>query len=260
MGVTWMKMGAESTALAKADALAQEMRKNQQGKLFRYWMAVGEEGRATFVDGVLTNEGYLEPPRYYEHQLFLNGSWQNWFVCPQMTAPHLGETCPVCLSKDTPSLVSVFTVIDHREFISKKDPTKKYKDTLKLFVAKSSTMEMLQKIASKKGGLAGCTFDISRIGDKSPPVGSMFDFVEKQELDVLQQKYTREEVDPKTNAKMIKSIFVPADYEKEIEFLSAEELMKLGLGAGLSAPKVSGYTPPGVSSNANVGTDYSSQL
>lgn len=256
MALKWLSTGAESTALAKKEALSQEMKREQKGKLFRFWVSKGEECRITFIDGALNAEGFLEPPRFYEHNLMLQGKWGNTFVCPQLTAPHLGESCPICAGGDTPSLVSLFTIIDHRQFKSK-DGTKVYKDTRKLFVAKTQSMEMLQKIAVKRGGLAGCMFDVSRMGDLAPAIGSMFDFVEKHPIEELQAMYMEEVTDPKTNAKSKQTYFVPANYDEEIPFMTGEQLTKMGLGA----PKVSGYTPPGVNTSQSTDkTDYSSQL
>ena len=90
----------------------------------------------------------------------------------------------------------------------------------KLFIAKRQTMQLLTKIALKREGLAGCTFDVSRIGDKSAGVGSQFDFVEKHEdYESIASKYglKLEEVQP-------------AVYETEIRYLTPEELIALGLG------------------------------
>lgn len=261
MAVSWLKQGAASAEAAKQAEVQAEIRKEEQNKMFRFFVKEGAETMVTFIDGALDpKEGVLVPPRYYEHNLFLNNKWGNFFVCPQETAPHLGEGCPICAGKSPPpSLVSLFTVIDHGEYQSKKDTSKVYKDTRKLFVAKAGTMEILQKIAAKRGGLAGATFDISRTGEKSPSVGTMFDFVKKTPIADLQKLYVTESVDPKTNIKMKKTYFVPADYEKEIVFRTAEELNKLGFGA----PSVSGYgvttsdTPP---FDGGTPTDYSSQL
>ena len=44
-----------------------------------------------------------------------------------------------------PSLVALFTIIDHRQIQSTKDKTKVYKDTKKLLVAKTQTFELLNK-------------------------------------------------------------------------------------------------------------------
>ena len=229
MAFSFLQKGAASANLAKKAAQEQEARKSEQGKLFRFWLKEGEEARITFVDWDLTPEGYLLPHRYYEHNLFVNGSWNNFYVCPEKTHPELKDKCPICEGQDRPALVALFTIIDHR-VIQSKDKTKTYKDTKKLLVAKSQTFEILNKHAIKRGGLACCTFDVSRVGDKSASVGSMFDFVEKRDLKELQKLYMVERVDPKTNLKMKLTNFTPADYEKEIVYRTGEELRKLGLG------------------------------
>lgn len=230
MAFTFLKTGAASAKMAQRAAAEAEQRKSEQGRMFRFWMKEKEEARITFVDGNLATEGalagYLDPPRYYEHNLFLNGVWNNFFVCPERTSPDAGDKCPICESGDKPALVALFTIIDHRVIQSTKDKTKTYKDTKKLLVAKQQTFELLTKHAIKRGGLAGCTFDASRVGDKSASVGSMFDFVEKKPVTELQKVYMVEKLDPKTNQKVKVTNFTPADYEKEIQYRTGEELGK----------------------------------
>ena len=240
---------------AKAQQEA-EQRQAEKGKLFRFWMKEKEEARITFVDGELATEGalagYPDPPRYYEHNLFLNGSWNNFVVCPEKTDPASGEKCPYCEAGERPSLVALFTVIDHRQGVSK-DKSKTYKDTKKLLVAKPQTYEMLTKHALKRKGLAGCTFDASRVGDKSASVGSMFEFVEKTPIEELKQRYTVERVDPKTNKKVTVTNFTPADYDREIAYKSGEELRK-GIQKDDDVP----FSPPG--DEAGGAADYSKEL
>jgi len=230
MAFTFLKRGAEGAKLAQRAAAEAEQRRLQENKMFRFWMKEKEEARITFIDGELAKEGplqgLLDPPRYYEHNLFLNGSWNNFFVCPEKTSPDSGDKCPICESGDRPSLVALFTILDHRAIQSTKDKTKMYKDTKKLLVAKPQTYEILLKHAIKRGGLAGCTFDASRVGDKSASVGSMFDFVEKNDVKELQKLYMIEKADPKTNVKTKVTNFTPADYEKEIVFKSGDDLRK----------------------------------
>jgi len=229
LAFTFLKTGAASAKLAQKAAAEQEARQQSGNRMFRFWMKEKEEARITFVDGDLAKEGplagYPDPPRYYEHNLFLNGVWNNFFVCPEKTSPDSGEKCPICESGDKPALVALFTVIDHRQ-IQSKDKTKTYKDTKKLLVAKPQTYELLTKHAIKRGGLAGCTFDASRVGDKSASVGSMFDFVEKKDVKELQKLYMVERTDPKTNQKVKVTNFTPADYEKEIQYRTGEQLRK----------------------------------
>ena len=211
--IKWAKSGASAAAELEKHEKEQAIKAAQNRKLWRFWVAEGTEGKITFIDGNLTADNTLDFWLYYEHNLMLNGEWGNTFVCTKEVEP-----CPICAAGDSPSLVGAFTVIDHSEYKSKKGDI--YKDTQKLFVAKQGTLRQLQIIAVKRGGLAGCTFDVMRTGDKSPSVGNMFDFVEKQDIDVLKKKYTK--VDPET--KKTVTIFVPANYEKECAFLSAAEL------------------------------------
>ena len=255
MGISWMKTGAESAKMAQQAEVEQQQQQDQKGKLWRFYLKDKEEARITFIDGEVSHDGHLIPPRYYEHSLELNGKWGNFFVCPEKTMPEAGHKCPICASGNKPSLVALFTIIDHREVKTKKGAI--IKDQKRLLVAKSVTMEMLTKIAVKRGGLAGCTFDVSRMGENSAAVGSMFDFVEKNPLELLQNTF-KVEIEENGQKKMV-TIFTPADYEQEISFKTPEELLSLGLGAS----KAGGYGNYGGQMNpgGNQGTtDYSKSL
>jgi hypothetical protein len=259
MAFKFLKTGAESAKLAQRAAAEAEQRKQEQGKMFRFWMKEKEEARITFIDGDLGPDGVLTPPRYYEHNLFLHGQWGNFFVCPEKTSPELDDKCPICESGDRPALIALFTIIDHRQ-IQSKDKTKVWKDQKKLLVAKTQTFELLNKHAIKRKGLAGCTFDASRVGDMSASVGSMFDFVEKHEIADLQKLYTVEKIDPKTNTKITVTNFTPADYEAEIVFRNGSDLRKLVSSA--SKAEVSDPDIPFKGGGSTPGTpvDYSKDL
>jgi len=150
--------------------------------------------------------------------------------------------------------VALFTIIDHRQ-IQSKDKTKTYKDTKKLLVAKPQTFELLTKHAVKRGGLAGCTFDASRVGDKAASVGSMFDFVEKKDIKELQQIYTIEKTDPATNQKTKQTNFTPATYDKEIHYKTAEQFQQEVNKKPVDTDVP--FSKPGVGAGA---VDYSEQL
>lgn len=86
-----------------------------------------------------------------------------------------------------PSQVAVFSVIDHSSWTSPKG--KVYKDLVKLFVVKRSspTWGILQKQIAKRGGsLRGCRYSVERVGDKSPSVGNVFEFLEVVKGDLPQ--------------------------------------------------------------------------
>jgi hypothetical protein len=155
-------------------------------------------------------------------------------VCPEKTSPEAGYKCPICEAGDRPALVALFTIIDHREYKGKGKDGKEgkvYKDQKRLLVAKPQSMEILQKVAVKRGGLAGCTFDVSRMGDNSAAIGSMFDFVEKNAIEDLQKVFI-EEVE-KDGKKIVQTYFTPIDYGQEIVFRTPEELLKLGVGKSM---------------------------
>lgn len=217
-----MKGVKAKTAMANEEAKA-ELQKQEKGKMWRYWMAPDTERRATFLDGEVDEDGMLDVPMYYEHALKLNGNWEN-FIC---TAEQEGH-CVLCERGDTQSyLVGVMTVCDHtpHKIKSGANAGKEIRNQRKLFVAKKESIKQLAKAAVKRGGLTGCTFDISRGNDKTANVGNQFDFVEKKSLPEIAVAY---ELDPKE--------FVPADYGAELIYRTNEQLIELGLGKAPSGP------------------------
>jgi hypothetical protein len=213
MAVSFLKKGkAAHEQVASADKETEK--KKAAGMVRRFWIPQEAETQITFLDGALDDDGLLETVTYWEHQLRLNGDWRNWYACTQDQEP-----CPICQgSSDTPSLVAAFTVIDHTKWVSKQDNVE-HQHEPRLFICKRETFKRLQKIATKRGGLTGITFDVSRTGDKSPSVGSDFDFVEKRTLSVIKKAYDLKAADAKAY-----------DYEKVIMYRDAEELKKLGFG------------------------------
>lgn len=207
----FIKRGQEAKEIAEKEEAKAELR--AKGKVFRFWLPKDASSTITFLDGDLDPSGLLDIPFIHEHQVNMNGSWDNHFICTQDEEP-----CPICEGGAAPSYVGLFTVIDHSEYVSKKDG-KKHKDNVKLFVAKRDTVKQLQKLAVKRGGLRGCTFDVSRTGDKSPSVGNMFDFTEKVSENALKSTY--------------KEKAIAVNYEEYLtaHYLPAKELRKLGFGS-----------------------------
>lgn len=219
--VKFLKKGKEGEQITKQAEAEVERRREQSGNtVFRYWMPEGAEQRITFLDGELSEAGLLDVPRYWEHNLLINGSWKNWFPCVKDEEP-----CPLCEIKP-PSLVYVFSIIDHREWEDKNGKTHQHER--KLYVCKGDTYKRLSKIAEKRDGLTGATFDVARIGDKSENVGNDFDFVEKLSLKELRKKYDLEKSGETGNNK----VCLPYDYEEVIKYYTGEELRNMGLGSG----------------------------
>jgi len=221
MSLSFMKTGKEAEKLTeRAEAETEQRRAAGGNTIFRYWMPDKAEQQITFLDGELSESGLLDVPRYWEHNLLLNGSWKNWFPCTKDEEP-----CPLCDLKQ-PSLVYALTIIDHREWEDKKGITHQHER--KLYICKGDTYKRLSKIAAKRDGLAGCTFDVSRIGDKAENVGNDFDFVEKLSLKKLAKKYGMEKDGATENNKVCQ----PYDYDEVIKYHSADELREMGLGSG----------------------------
>jgi|PlaIllAssembly_1097288.scaffolds.fasta_scaffold00045_4 hypothetical protein len=215
---SWAKRGKAATAAMEQYEKDADKHFAEKNRMWRFWIPKGESARVTFVDGNLLPDGTLDILTFREHSVQVNGDWEQ-FVCIAESEP-----CPLCEGGDFPSLVGVLTIIDHRTYKGKKGV---YKDTPKLYVAKKNTIKLLQQMATKRDGLAGATFEISRLNDSDPNVGGSFDFEEKGNITALQKQYTRKGKDGKTT-----TVFVPADYEKEIVFLSGKELRAKGFGSG----------------------------
>jgi len=215
---SWYARGkASANAMAKDQQRAKE-RQEQMGKTWRFLLDKGEEARLTFVDGNLTEEGVLDVLTYREHYIHASKSR---YVCTQDVEP-----CPICEQggrEGDAKLVGALTVIDHRVREGEKAT---YKDQRRMFVATRPVLQILQGLAAKRGGLAGCTFDVKRPDEKnSPGCGNIFDFIEHNDPKVLVKKYIGKDKDNKPVA-----LFHPVDYEDEIIYHTAAELRAMGFG------------------------------
>ena len=223
--MTFLKKGKDARKEARA-VDDQRKRQQEENKVFRYYVKRGTERRITFLDGDLDEDGELSMVMYYEHNLYMNGNWRNFFVC----TGNESEPCPICEEGKLPANVAVFTIIDHTEYTDRKGET--HKDQVMLLVAKRQSQQLLEYQAAKRGGLAGVTFDVARMDeDQSPAVGTSFDFVEKNEIEKVLKKYKAEVI----------------DYEDVINYRTPEELRKMGFGkAGKigDEPGVTDDAPP----------------
>ena len=221
---SFLKKGASAkAAMAEAEAAA-DLAQAEQGRLWRFWMPEDTERQITFLDGELDDEGMLDVPMFYEHYIKINGDGNN-FVCLR---DEEGTMCPICEKGDKPYLVGVCTVIDHtpHKVKSGKNAGKIIQNTRKLFVMKRQSIKQLSKLAVKRGGLTGTTWDVSRVGDKSANIGSQFDFVAKRTVEEIMEAYGLSDADQ----------VAPANYDEEIVYRTAEELIELGVGKAQAGP------------------------
>lgn len=212
-GLSFIKKGSEAKkAMEKEEVKAEQKAK---GNIRRFWMPPNGSSRITFLDGDM-KDGMLDIPFFYQHSVFMNGSYNNHFICTNDEEP-----CPICEGGDNSTYVGCLTIINHDEYTSKKDG-KTYKDQIQLYVAKRQTIKQLMKAAAKRGGLSGWTVDVSRSGDKSSAVGDGFDFEEHRTLVQLQKLYGAKD-------KVIK----PYDYNETLAgiYVTAKDLRKMGFGA-----------------------------
>ena len=169
----------------------------------RLWMPKESSKKVIFLDD--------NPFRFYEHQLYLNGSWQNWFTCLKQ-----GETsreCPLCKMDDNPYYVGMYTIVDMSEYFDKKG--NQHKNELRIFAAKIDTMKLLKLKKERMGSLVGCKFEISRVGEKSPSVGNNFEYVEKLTMEQVDELVNKDRGAQKLEVKPFayEEIFAPPSEE-----------------------------------------------
>ena len=121
-----------------------------------------------------------EPLCIWEHQLYLDGNWFNWFTCRKA----MPDGCEVCNGKDKPYYVGFYLVRDMTGYKNKKGQMAGVGRRV-LFPAKRKTLRQIQKFKERRGSLVGKKFFVSRSGDSSPNCGDAFDYVEDVDLNTL---------------------------------------------------------------------------
>lgn len=237
MALSYLKRGtAAKTATEQADART-AAKKAAAGGVRRFYMRLEDERQITFLDGDFAETGLLDVPCFWEHQVQMNGRWDNWFPCLKEFEP-----CPVCedTGKDA-AFVYAFTVLNHTPWTDRDGNVHEHEK--QLYVCKRDTFKRLSHLAQNRDGLAGCTFDVVRIGDKSANVGSDFDFIEKRKPKEIMKAYGLKEEDTK-----------PFNYDEVFKEFTADDLRQLGFNAG----GISG--PIGSADTGTIGQDVEAHL
>jgi len=223
---SWMRRGKAAASAMKKDEARVQRLKEQSDRLWRFFIStknIDEEYLVTFLDGEIGDDGMLDAPMWYEHTVQHAGKWEN-FVCTESVDPD--EPCPICAAGgkgSEASLVGVLTLIDHTPYTSKDGKT--FQHRRRLFVMKQKTVKQLRKIATKRGGLTGVTMEITRTGDMSARVGDMFEFSSKNPLADIGESL-KEDLGKNYTPELIQ----PADYDEEIVYYTADELVEMGVG------------------------------
>lgn len=211
----FLKTGAAAKAAMEKHEAEVAARKEKAGRAYRFWLKAGEDATITFLDGQIDPDtGILNIPYQNEHRVKIDGKFED-FLCTDEVEP-----CPLCAAGERKTFVGYLTIIDHRPR-SYKDQNGKdveVEATRRLFVAKTGTIKQLTKMAEKReNGLAGVTFEVSRSSDKVAAVGDLFDEMSKHTLAEIEEHFGAE-------------IGTVINYEEELPFVPAEELVKLGIG------------------------------
>lgn len=211
--MSFLQTGAAAQKALKQEEAKAEAKQASYGKLWRFYLKEDDEKEIIFLDGDLDEDGNLDVPMWKEHVMQVAGKWQN-LPCTAHEEP-----CPMCENGDEPSLMAGFTVLDLTPFTIKKGPNagKTIKWSKKIFACKRTTFAQLQKFASKKGGLRGLEFEVSRSNNKAANVGDTFVMGDKYDFEDLHEKY-------KDDAE-------PADFGEEIVYRTRDELIQLGVKA-----------------------------
>lgn len=200
--------------------------------LFRFFIKkdnLGVPHRIVFLDGDIGDDGMFVNPMFWEYTVYQGGKWQNFVKPNDEEGPD-----PIAADGNRPALVQAFTIINLTPY-EKKDGTK-VEAHKQLFVCKRNNMKRLAQLAKKRGGLAGCVFEVTRTNEKAENTGDTFDFEIKMSPAELAKEFG-------------KDLAAPAQYEEVITYRSVEELKKLGFGAGQASIKA-----------GDVNEDYSEQL
>ncbi|MBF0553207.1 MAG: hypothetical protein HQK96_01475 [Nitrospirae bacterium] len=163
--MAWYKTGS--------DGLKDDIAKSQKARdgVKRLWLPPGGSKTIVFCDDTAF--------RFWEHNLKLDGSWRNWYVCLKK---NLGEDCALCDNGSfNPYFVGFYTIIDKTGYTDRGGVA--HKNEKLLFPAKALILEKMARHSEKRGGLTGCVFEVTRgTGKKSNSVGDDFDFQEKIDL------------------------------------------------------------------------------
>lgn len=167
----------------------EEFEERQKSFVNRFWLPPEKSAKIVFLDD--------NPVILDEHQVKLNGRWNNFFTCLRQ----LGQNCPLCDELDNrPATTGFYTIIDTSEWTDSRG--NKHVNEKKLFAPKFKTLQMLKRLSKKRGSLQGCVFDVYRTSADAYNVGDVFDYEGK--LEEAQIKKLNKDIAPFDYAEILK--------------------------------------------------------
>jgi hypothetical protein len=172
--MSWYNTGFKGVA-EERERIAQ----SQAAEVDRFYMKTGAKAQVVFVDD--------DPFSFHEHQYFKNGD-RDVLTCMSRVFPER----PICcqkLGEKTAYLVGYMTVLDCTPYPGKKDPSKVWQYSLKLFPAKLGTLESLKRKREDLVSLVNRKCDVFRDEGKTAAVGNEFTFKEEIPTDKLEAMF-----------------------------------------------------------------------
>jgi len=195
--MTWYSKGTEGAEAVKD---FEDDRASKFGGAYRLWIPAGGSTEFTFLD----TEGFF----FKEHNYFANKSWMNWETCLQDIGE---EDCPFCEAGIRVYYECVFTVIDHAEYESKKNPGRIVKNTKKLLVLRSTARKkILRKRDQHDGNLQYVRMSTHRDDAKECSTGEDFEVV---------NRYTKAEVMAMAPAEWMGQAITPESWIEPFEYI-----------------------------------------
>ena len=217
----WAASGAAAQKMMAEEKARAEAREEERDRLWRFSLKPGEGATIVFLDGAVEQhgpqKGMLLAPFFREHTVKTGPrKWDN-FICLTM----IDEPCPICEQTGRDGdLCAAFTVVDTTERHGKNG--KVYRNQRRLFIAKQQTYQALQAIASATGQLAGTIINVARTGDRVARVGDVLVPTGHLTLDQIAQEFGED-------------FAKPTDFDKELQIVPADALIKLGVVAATPA-------------------------
>jgi hypothetical protein len=157
--MSWYTRDSKSTV--EAQRKAQEAEREERNKVpFRVFLKQSEDNRKLIY---LDDEGFS----FWEHAINVPGQGWRHFTCLR---PNPG--CPMCAMGDRPYYVTLFSVVDTREYTDKNGQV--HKNQKKIHALKTEAAGKFFKLREQSKGLKGKSILVSRGGPTEASSGSMF--------------------------------------------------------------------------------------